>query len=124
MARLVRYASSVATLLPGRRDHTGTPAGVGPIAAGDAIRLELSGLGLDLTVQVAADATVASVTAGHGRGPVPAQHQRDRLERDYFLVVFGPGWSASAIAVSWSRNGPTRSPSWAWCRNGLSGFTV
>jgi len=42
----------------------------------------------------------------------------------YFLVVFGPGWSASAIAVSWSRNGPTRSPSWAWCRNGLSGCTV
>lgn len=38
--------------------------------------------------------------------------------------VCGRGGSASAIAVIWSRNGPTRSPSWALCRNGLSGFTV
>jgi len=28
------------------------------------------------------------------------------------------------MSVSTSRNGPTRSPSWAWCRNGLSAFTV
>jgi 2-keto-4-pentenoate hydratase/2-oxohepta-3-ene-1,7-dioic acid hydratase in catechol pathway len=71
VARLVSYASSVATLYPGDVITTGTPAGVGPIAAGDTIRLELSGLGLDLTVQVAADATIASPTSGHGRGPVP-----------------------------------------------------
>ena len=71
VAHLVSYASSVTTLHPGDVISTGTPAGVGPITAGDTIRLELSGLGLDLTVQVAADAAVASVTGGHGRGPVP-----------------------------------------------------
>jgi 2-keto-4-pentenoate hydratase/2-oxohepta-3-ene-1,7-dioic acid hydratase in catechol pathway len=69
--RLVAYASSVTTLYPGDVISTGTPAGVGPLAAGDTIRLELSGLGLDLTVQVAADAAVASPTTGHTRGPVP-----------------------------------------------------
>jgi 2-keto-4-pentenoate hydratase/2-oxohepta-3-ene-1,7-dioic acid hydratase in catechol pathway len=71
VARLVSYASSVATLYPGDVITTGTPAGVGPITAGDTIRLELSGLGLDLTARVAADAAVASPTSGHGRGPVP-----------------------------------------------------
>jgi len=50
---------------------TGTPAGVGPLIAGDTIRLELSGLGLDLTARVAADNTIASPTSGHNRGPVP-----------------------------------------------------
>jgi 2-keto-4-pentenoate hydratase/2-oxohepta-3-ene-1,7-dioic acid hydratase in catechol pathway len=71
VARLVAYASSVTTLCPGDVISTGTPAGVGPIAAGDTIRLELSGLGLDLTAGVAADEAVASPTSGHGRGPVP-----------------------------------------------------
>lgn len=71
VARLVSYASSVTTLYPGDVISTGTPAGVGPIAAGDTIRLELSGLGLDLTAEVAADEAVASPTSGHGRGPVP-----------------------------------------------------
>src|SRR5690242_8756479 len=71
VARLVAYASSVTTLYPGDVITTGTPAGVGPIAAGDTIRLELSGLGLDLTAEVAADETVASPTSGHARGPVP-----------------------------------------------------
>jgi 2-keto-4-pentenoate hydratase/2-oxohepta-3-ene-1,7-dioic acid hydratase in catechol pathway len=71
VARLVSYASSVATLYPGDVISTGTPAGVGPITAGDTIRLELSGLGLDLTARVAADATIASPTSGHGHGPVP-----------------------------------------------------
>jgi 2-keto-4-pentenoate hydratase/2-oxohepta-3-ene-1,7-dioic acid hydratase in catechol pathway len=71
VARLVSYASSVATLYPGDVISTGTPAGVGPITAGDTIRLELSGLGLDLTARVAADAATASPTSGHGRGPVP-----------------------------------------------------
>jgi 2-keto-4-pentenoate hydratase/2-oxohepta-3-ene-1,7-dioic acid hydratase in catechol pathway len=69
--RLIAYASSVATLHPGDVITTGTPAGVGPIVAGDTIRLELSGLGLDLTADVAADEAVASPTTGHGRGPVP-----------------------------------------------------
>ena len=71
VARLVSYASSVTTLYPGDVISTGTPAGVGPLIAGDTIRLELSGLGLDLTVQVAADHTIASPTSGHNRGPVP-----------------------------------------------------
>jgi 2-keto-4-pentenoate hydratase/2-oxohepta-3-ene-1,7-dioic acid hydratase in catechol pathway len=71
VARLVSYASSVTTLYPGDVIATGTPAGVGPLTAGDTIRLELSGLGLDLEVQVAADDTIASPTSGHNRGPVP-----------------------------------------------------
>jgi 2-keto-4-pentenoate hydratase/2-oxohepta-3-ene-1,7-dioic acid hydratase in catechol pathway len=71
VARLVSYASSVATLYPGDVITTGTPAGVGPLAAGDNIRLQLSGVGVDLTVRVAADATVSSPTAGGDRGPVP-----------------------------------------------------
>ena len=71
VARLVSYASSVTTLYPGDVITTGTPAGVGPLVAGDTIRLELSGLGLDLTAQVTADGATASPTSGHGRGPVP-----------------------------------------------------
>jgi hypothetical protein len=67
----VSYASSVTTLYPGDVISTGTPAGVGPLTAGDTIRLELSGLGLDLIAQVAADNTIASPTSGHNRGPVP-----------------------------------------------------
>jgi hypothetical protein len=35
------------------------------------IRLELSGLGLDLTARVAADGAIASPTSGHNRGLVP-----------------------------------------------------
>jgi 2-keto-4-pentenoate hydratase/2-oxohepta-3-ene-1,7-dioic acid hydratase in catechol pathway len=71
VARLVSYASSVTTLYPGDVITTGTPAGVGPLIAGDTIRLEVSGLGLDLTAQVAADVAIASPTSGHNRGPVP-----------------------------------------------------
>jgi 2-keto-4-pentenoate hydratase/2-oxohepta-3-ene-1,7-dioic acid hydratase in catechol pathway len=71
VARLVAYASSVATLYPGGVITTGTPAGVGPLTAGDTVRLELSGLGLDLTVAVAADHATASPTSGRDRGPVP-----------------------------------------------------
>ena len=71
VGRLVSYASSVTTLYPGDVISTGTPAGVGPLTAGDSIRLELSGLGLDLTAQVAADGAIASPTSGHNRGPVP-----------------------------------------------------
>ena len=71
VARLVAYASSVATLYPGDVITTGTPAGVGPLTAGDAVRLELSGLGLDLTAAVAADHATASPTSGRDRGPVP-----------------------------------------------------
>jgi 2-keto-4-pentenoate hydratase/2-oxohepta-3-ene-1,7-dioic acid hydratase in catechol pathway len=71
VARLVSYASSVTTLYPGDVITTGTPAGVGPLTAGDTVRLELSGLGLGLQVQVAADNAIASPTSGRDRGPVP-----------------------------------------------------
>jgi 2-keto-4-pentenoate hydratase/2-oxohepta-3-ene-1,7-dioic acid hydratase in catechol pathway len=71
VARLVSYASSVTTLHPGDVISTGTPAGVGPLTAGDTVRLELSGLGLGLQVQVAADNAIASPTSGRDRGPVP-----------------------------------------------------
>jgi 2-keto-4-pentenoate hydratase/2-oxohepta-3-ene-1,7-dioic acid hydratase in catechol pathway len=67
----VAYASSVTTLYPGDVISTGTPAGVGPVTAGDTVRLELSGLGLDLEARVAADGATASPTSGRGRGPVP-----------------------------------------------------
>ncbi|HEX6522517.1 MAG TPA: fumarylacetoacetate hydrolase family protein [Streptosporangiaceae bacterium] len=80
VARLVSYASSVTTLYPGDVITTGTPAGVGPLIAGDTIRLELSGLGLDLTAQVAADNTIASPTSGHNRGPVPPSRPQPRRE--------------------------------------------
>jgi len=69
--RLVSYASSVTTLYPGDVITTGTPAGVGPLSAGDTIRLELSGLGLDLEASVASDGATASPTSGRNRGPVP-----------------------------------------------------
>ncbi|MFJ9889449.1 fumarylacetoacetate hydrolase family protein [Streptomyces sp. NPDC091287] len=71
VAQLTAYASSVTTLHPGDVITTGTPAGVGPLQAGDTVRLTLSGLGTDLAVQVAADHAVASPTSGHHSGPVP-----------------------------------------------------
>ena len=42
---LIAYASSVFTLLPGDLILTGTPAGVGPFAAGDEIEVEIDGIG-------------------------------------------------------------------------------
>jgi 2-keto-4-pentenoate hydratase/2-oxohepta-3-ene-1,7-dioic acid hydratase in catechol pathway len=43
---LVAYASAVFTLLPGDLILTGTPAGVGPFAAGDTVEVEVSGIGV------------------------------------------------------------------------------
>ncbi|MDR6691151.1 2-keto-4-pentenoate hydratase/2-oxohepta-3-ene-1,7-dioic acid hydratase in catechol pathway [Microbacterium sp. 1154] len=43
---LVAYASAVFTLLPGDLILTGTPAGVGPFAAGDTVEVEVSGIGI------------------------------------------------------------------------------
>lgn len=51
---LVAYASSVMTLEPGDVVATGTPAGVGPLAAGDAIVVEVERVGR-LEVAVADD---------------------------------------------------------------------
>jgi 2-keto-4-pentenoate hydratase/2-oxohepta-3-ene-1,7-dioic acid hydratase in catechol pathway len=42
---LVAYISSVMTLLPGDIIATGTPAGIGPIRAGDQVRVAVSGIG-------------------------------------------------------------------------------
>jgi len=42
---LVAYASSVWTLLPGDVIMTGTPAGVGPLTAGDRVDVTVSGIG-------------------------------------------------------------------------------
>lgn len=43
---IVAYASSVFTLLPGDVILTGTPAGVGPIVAGDRVEVEIAGIGI------------------------------------------------------------------------------
>ncbi|MEO6310580.1 MAG: fumarylacetoacetate hydrolase family protein [Leifsonia sp.] len=42
---IVEYASSVWTLLPGDVILTGTPAGVGPLVAGDTVEVEIAGIG-------------------------------------------------------------------------------
>lgn len=46
VADLVAFASSVMTLLPGDVILTGTPAGVGPIEAGDRVEVEIEGIGV------------------------------------------------------------------------------
>ncbi len=45
VSELVAYVSAVMTLLPGDVLLTGTPAGVGPVAAGDQIVIEIEGIG-------------------------------------------------------------------------------
>ncbi|UFU02008.1 fumarylacetoacetate hydrolase family protein [Ruania suaedae] len=45
VADLVAYASSIFTLLPGDVLLTGTPAGVGPIEAGQRVEVEIEGIG-------------------------------------------------------------------------------
>lgn len=44
-ARLVSFISQVMTLLPGDLVVTGTPAGVGPLRAGDRVEVEIEGIG-------------------------------------------------------------------------------
>jgi 2-keto-4-pentenoate hydratase/2-oxohepta-3-ene-1,7-dioic acid hydratase in catechol pathway len=68
--RLVAYASSVMTLHPGDIIATGTPEGVGPLAHGDTIELEIEKVGT-LAVSVSAADATACPTRGAGRGPVP-----------------------------------------------------
>ena len=46
VAHLVSYISAVMTLLPGDVIMTGTPSGVGPIAPGDTVEIEISGVGV------------------------------------------------------------------------------
>ncbi|MFT4135233.1 fumarylacetoacetate hydrolase family protein [Microbacterium sp.] len=46
VADIIAYASAAFTLLPGDVILTGTPAGVGPFAAGDVVEVEITGLGV------------------------------------------------------------------------------
>jgi len=46
VAFLVRWISNVMTLLPGDLIATGTPAGVGPLVAEDAVEISVSGVGV------------------------------------------------------------------------------
>lgn len=46
VAEIIAYASEAFTLLPGDVILTGTPAGVGPFEAGDAVEVEITGLGV------------------------------------------------------------------------------
>jgi 2-keto-4-pentenoate hydratase/2-oxohepta-3-ene-1,7-dioic acid hydratase in catechol pathway len=46
IAELVSFVSSVMTLLPGDVILTGTPAGVGPLHAGDVVEVEIGGIGV------------------------------------------------------------------------------
>ena len=49
---LVAYVSRAMTLEPGDVILTGTPEGVGPLVAGDALEIEVSGVGtLSLSVR-------------------------------------------------------------------------
>jgi 2-keto-4-pentenoate hydratase/2-oxohepta-3-ene-1,7-dioic acid hydratase in catechol pathway len=46
VANLISYTSQAISLLPGDVIMTGTPAGVGPIAPGDVVEIEVSGVGV------------------------------------------------------------------------------
>ena len=46
IAELVAYISGIMTLEPGDLVVTGTPAGVGPLAAGDRVEVEVPGVGI------------------------------------------------------------------------------
>jgi 2-keto-4-pentenoate hydratase/2-oxohepta-3-ene-1,7-dioic acid hydratase in catechol pathway len=69
-ARLISYASTVMTLLPGDIVTTGTPEGVGAVYDGDRIELQVTGLDR-LAVTVSAAGAVRCPTRGAGHGPVP-----------------------------------------------------
>jgi 2-keto-4-pentenoate hydratase/2-oxohepta-3-ene-1,7-dioic acid hydratase in catechol pathway len=45
VAELIEYVTSFMTLLPGDAILTGTPEGVGPLAAGDVVEVEVDGVG-------------------------------------------------------------------------------
>ena len=71
--KLVAYASWVSPLEPGDVLSTGTPAGVGPLADGDIVELEIAGMGGRLRVAVSAEGRVASHTLGAPADlPLPA----------------------------------------------------
>ena len=45
VATLIEYVTTFMTLLPGDVILTGTPEGVGPLAAGDLVEVEVDGVG-------------------------------------------------------------------------------
>ena len=45
VATLIEYITTFMTLLPGDVLLTGTPEGVGPLAAGDVVEVEVEGVG-------------------------------------------------------------------------------
>jgi 2-keto-4-pentenoate hydratase/2-oxohepta-3-ene-1,7-dioic acid hydratase in catechol pathway len=57
VAQLIAYASSIMTLYPGDVIATGTPAGVGPLADGDTITMEVESIGR-LEVSVSAEGAI------------------------------------------------------------------
>ncbi|WP_149202441.1 fumarylacetoacetate hydrolase family protein [Actinotalea subterranea] len=61
VAELIAYTSHVMTLHPGDVIATGTPAGVGPVAAGDQVAVEIEGLGR-LEVGVSDERAIAYAT--------------------------------------------------------------
>jgi 2-keto-4-pentenoate hydratase/2-oxohepta-3-ene-1,7-dioic acid hydratase in catechol pathway len=67
---LIAYASSVMVLCPGDILTTGTPAGIGEVHDGDAVRLQITGLGV-LSITVSAAGAVLCPTKGKGSGPKP-----------------------------------------------------
>jgi 2-keto-4-pentenoate hydratase/2-oxohepta-3-ene-1,7-dioic acid hydratase in catechol pathway len=46
VATLIRFLAGIMTLFPGDLIATGTPAGVGPLAAGDTVEVEVEGIGV------------------------------------------------------------------------------
>ena len=45
ISTLISYISSIMTLIPGDLILTGTPAGVGPIVAGNSVTVAIEGIG-------------------------------------------------------------------------------
>jgi 2-keto-4-pentenoate hydratase/2-oxohepta-3-ene-1,7-dioic acid hydratase in catechol pathway len=68
--RLIAYASSVMTLEVGDVITTGTPAGVGRLADGQAVVVEIERVGR-LEAAVSTEGAVTCPTLGATRGPVP-----------------------------------------------------
>jgi len=54
---IIRFVSQVMTLLPGDLIMTGTPAGVGPLVAGDQVSVSIEGIGTLTNLVVDVDAT-------------------------------------------------------------------
>jgi 2-keto-4-pentenoate hydratase/2-oxohepta-3-ene-1,7-dioic acid hydratase in catechol pathway len=78
--RLIEYASSAMVLHPGDVIATGTPAGVGQVADGQDITVEITHLGR-LTVSVSSAGAVACPTLGRDRGAVPPAEVTPPRER-------------------------------------------